>query len=103
MQGLDELYDIMDAVWLDAVLGEEKKVGQQIEITDRLLASFSKATEFFEEDVKDTVPEEKLLVFKVLIFQHKSPLSIKSLRLVTAGSHCAIFCRWTFQMGLIQD
>merc|ERR1711915_44417 len=50
MQGLDELYDIMDAVWLDAVLGEENK-----------------ATDFFEEweqDVKDTVPEEKLLVFK---------------------------------------
>ena len=84
MQGLDELYDIMDAVWLDAVLGEEKKVGQQIEITDHLLTSFSKATEFFEEweqDVKDTVPEEKLLVFKVLICQHKSPLNIKSIGL----------------------
>ena len=27
MEGLDELYNIMDAVWLDAVLGDEKKVG----------------------------------------------------------------------------
>merc|ERR1711915_467250 len=50
MQGLDELYNIMDALWLDAVLGDEKK-----------------ATQFFkewEEDVKRTVSEENLLVFK---------------------------------------
>jgi len=49
-RGLDELYDVMDEVWLDAVLGDEKQA----------IKFFSK----WEEDVRECVPAENLIVFQ---------------------------------------
>merc|ERR1712123_516577 len=49
-RGLDELYDVMDGVWLDAVLGDEK---QAVHFFDN-----------WEEEVRSSVPEENLLVFQ---------------------------------------
>jgi len=50
LQGLDELYDLMDGVWLEAVLGEEK-----------LAAEFCSD---WEREVLASVEEQKLLVFQ---------------------------------------
>eukprot|EP00091_Calanus_sinicus_P020429 TRINITY_DN5575_c0_g1_i1.p1 TRINITY_DN5575_c0_g1~~TRINITY_DN5575_c0_g1_i1.p1 ORF type:complete len:199 (-),score=26.62 TRINITY_DN5575_c0_g1_i1:38-634(-) len=49
-RGLDELYDVMDGVWLDAVLGDEK---QAVTFFDN-----------WEEEVRKSVPKENLILFK---------------------------------------